>query len=99
MQYLIRKKKPKCHHVFVDGDTLCRLYSTGGMKKKKYRVAESPEGLTICTMCGNVLKLTTGDEAKAKIEKAAISERKKELARLIQAQRLDMKRGYNGLHR
>lgn len=77
MKYLIRKKKPKCYHVFVGSDTLCRLYSTGGLSKKKYVLSSTPGDLPVCQLCGAVMKLTEGDDGS--IESAPLSEKKKEL--------------------
>jgi spore germination cell wall hydrolase CwlJ-like protein len=54
MRYLIRNGKAKVAHLFEDGDTLCRLYSTGGMKKKRYQEYATDRGLSICVMCQNV---------------------------------------------
>lgn len=50
--YLVRKNKPRTAHIWTGFDTVCRMYSTGGMNKKKYHVVEKND-LPICTMCGN----------------------------------------------
>jgi hypothetical protein len=62
--YLMRKKSPVAH--LWDGlDTLCRMWSTGGMGgmskgKKKFQVSKDHGGRRICTMCANVLGRTGG---------------------------------------
>lgn len=55
MKYLLRKKvTPKTRvHYFENGDTLCRMYSTGGLRKDKYKTIPINPGLSICTMCEN----------------------------------------------
>ena len=54
MKYAINTKKKKSKaHIWDDGDTYCRMYSTGGMKKKKVEVFESTTR-EICQMCKNV---------------------------------------------
>jgi hypothetical protein len=56
MKYLIRSKgKNKAAHYWKDGDTLCRMWSTGGIDKRRaYAVFENSQGLRICHMCGQV---------------------------------------------
>jgi len=53
MKYLIRKLKSKTKHIWTGYDIACRMYSTGGLKKKKYEVVDSSD-LPVCTMCQNV---------------------------------------------
>lgn len=77
--YLVRRNKAKVYHVFIDGDTCCRLYSTGGMNKRKYKMVKDSNGLPMCQMCG--IKM-----AQRKIEHP---ETNKELARLILSQKKD----------
>ena len=67
MKYLIRKKKAKvAHYVDVgihgDIDTYCKLYSTGGLNKRKYFVVDDNSDLDICLMCSNVYKKYNGIE-------------------------------------
>lgn len=39
-------------HIWDGNDTRCRMWSTGGItKKKRYRVTDSPEGHRICALC------------------------------------------------
>lgn len=86
MKYLIRKKKPKCVHVFIGGDTLCRLYSTGGLSPSKYTLSTNDSNLPMCKMCADVIKLNQGDKPEKAIEAAPISVQKKELAQLFRQQ-------------
>jgi hypothetical protein len=52
--FLIRKKRCRVYHIFEGNDTMCRTYSTGGMRKSKFMVVhEPPEGTTICLQCKN----------------------------------------------
>ncbi len=57
MKYLIRGKgiglKAVAH--YWDGiDTYCRMWSTGGLNKRKYGVHDETQ-LPICTMCTNAI--------------------------------------------
>lgn len=49
--YLVRKKKAKTAHLWTGFDTVCRMYSTGGLRKKSYQAVAQTD-LPICTMCG-----------------------------------------------
>lgn len=49
--YLVRKKNAKTAHLWTGFDTVCRMYSTGGLRKKSYQ-AVSKTALPICAMCG-----------------------------------------------
>lgn len=42
------------HIIDSNGDTLCRLLSTGGLSPAKYRVADDKGARRICQMCMNV---------------------------------------------
>lgn len=60
MKYLIRNKGNKqSAHIWLDNDTSCKMYSTGGLGKKidhefkRYSLHDSESGKTICTMCLN----------------------------------------------
>ena len=55
MKYLInlRKESSKAH-LWDDGDTYCKMYSTGGMRKKRYQVLEDKKDRDVCVMCQNV---------------------------------------------
>ena len=48
--YLISKRKAKVAHVWTGSDTVCRMFSTGGMNKTKYLQVDASE-LKICKMC------------------------------------------------
>lgn len=48
--YLLRKNGGVAHY-WNGVDTVCKMYSTGGLRKKKYTVCESTLGRKICTMC------------------------------------------------
>lgn len=50
--YLVRKKNAKTAHIWTGYDTACRMYSTGGLRKKAY-IAVATTDLPICTMCEN----------------------------------------------
>jgi hypothetical protein len=54
MKYLINLEKPKGRaHYWDDVDTFCKMYSTGGMRKKRYKVYDSQNAREICLMCQN----------------------------------------------
>lgn len=55
MKFLIRNKGKKTSaHIWLDEDTSCTMFSTGGLSSKNgYRVSESSEGRNVCTMCIN----------------------------------------------
>ena len=60
MKYLARKAedKSKAHlwdeGLSGDGDTYCKMYSTGGLRKKKYKTYDNTQDREICLMCQNV---------------------------------------------
>lgn len=49
-------KKHSVAHLWNGTDTACRMFSTGGMRKKRQRLSDSLLGKKICTMCLNVNK-------------------------------------------
>lgn len=55
--YLINPKKPSnVAHIFVDGDTVCRMFLSGGLGyKQKFITSESPEGRKVCHNCLSVM--------------------------------------------
>lgn len=57
-KYLIRVKgKKKSAHYWDGTDTLCHLWSTGGMNQRKgWRVYDEPGEHPLCTMCINNAK-------------------------------------------
>ena len=55
MKYLINLNKPTGKaHLWDDGDSYCKMYLTGGMIKKKYRVYPDSQNREIGLMCRNV---------------------------------------------
>jgi len=55
--YLVRKKNAKTAHIWTGYDTACRMYSTGGLRKKAYQVVSASD-LQICTMCADKKMVT-----------------------------------------
>ncbi len=54
MKYLVVVKhswKGKKSHLWDGNDTLCRMYSTGGLTGRKYRLSDSSGESDICQMC------------------------------------------------
>lgn len=43
-------------HLFDGKDTLCRMYSTGGLNKKKMVIVDNQEDRELCSMCSNVYR-------------------------------------------
>jgi hypothetical protein len=70
VMYLIANKKARVSHLWNGTDTVCRLFSTGGMKKKGYEVFPETGGLPICSLCENHGK-TLPCHVKAKAERQA----------------------------
>ena len=68
--YLIANKKARVAHLWTGSDTVCRMFSTGGMKKKGYEVFPETGGLPICSLCENHGK-TLPCHVKAKQEREA----------------------------
>lgn len=57
MSYLVpsKGKLKNAAHLWTGEDTLCRMYSTGGLKLRRgYRITESAEGRRTCVMCQSV---------------------------------------------
>ena len=55
MEYLVKTRNPKVIHLWINEDTACRMYSTGGLRNKNgYAVIKERLGLPVCTMCDNV---------------------------------------------
>lgn len=58
MTFLIRKKlkgKPAVAHIWSGDDTACRMWSTGGIgRKRPYEVVEDRGEHEVCQMCKNV---------------------------------------------
>lgn len=53
--YLLRRKKSgaKCAHIWRNGDTICRMVSTGGLNLRGYVVAHMTD-LPICENCEKI---------------------------------------------
>ena len=59
MRYLLNPKKRKSAvHYWADGDTFCRMYSTGGMRKALYKVFPENPRKQVCVMCESVYLAT-----------------------------------------
>ena len=57
LMYSMNVKNPESvAHIWVLGDTVCRMYSTNGLNKKKQQRFDSPQGRKICTLCEGVYK-------------------------------------------
>ena len=57
MIYLTHSKAKKKYvaHIWTGKDTVCRMWSTGGLKKHMGWVhLDNPAGLKVCAMCRNV---------------------------------------------
>lgn len=49
-----RRAKRSRAHLWDGSDTLCRMWSTGGIKRTSYRVFSEQDGHEICRMCQHV---------------------------------------------
>jgi len=49
--YLLRNGNNGVAHYWNGVDTVCKMYSTSSMRKKKYKVSETNLGKKICFMC------------------------------------------------
>jgi hypothetical protein len=59
MKYLIRKNGTKQKaHVWLGGDTVCRMWSTGGLKRDRFEVRDDRGEREICHMCKSVSERT-----------------------------------------
>jgi hypothetical protein len=55
MKYLFNPNKEyTAAHLWDDGDTYCKMFSTGGMSKRKTQVFDDPQERRVCVMCRNV---------------------------------------------
>ena len=50
----LAKKNSKVVHFWTGTDTVCRMYSTGGIKSQDFDIVTTTLGRNICTQCGNV---------------------------------------------
>ena len=56
MKYLVNLNKTNSRaHLWDEGDTWCKMFSTGGLRKKRYQVVEQTDK-EVCAMCRNVWK-------------------------------------------
>ena len=54
-EYLIPKRQTKKRaHLWTGTDTVCRMYSTGGLGKRHYVVSETQAGHDVCQNCMNI---------------------------------------------
>ena len=54
--YLLNPLKNKSvAHIWTGYDSACRMYSTGGLTKKKQIICSDTKGKPVCQMCKNVL--------------------------------------------
>lgn len=67
MKFLVRKTGNSKSHLWNDGDTYCRMFSTNGLNKKKYHVVEKSNN-DICHMCNNVYEEYAGVRFDIKIK-------------------------------
>lgn len=49
--FLVRRSGPQVAHLWDGLDTVCRMFSTGGMKPSRYDTTDGPGDLRICAMC------------------------------------------------
>lgn len=55
MKFAINLKKQIAKaHLWDDGDTYCKMYSTGGLKIKRMSIVDDKQDREICQMCKNV---------------------------------------------
>ena len=58
--YYNAKKKSTAAHIWVDGDTACKMLSTGGLRPGIKAVHEKAGGRRVCLMCRNNYRTLTG---------------------------------------
>ena len=51
MEYLIRSNSKKPAHIWIDGDTACRMVSTGGIVHTHKYVKVNELDRRVCKMC------------------------------------------------
>lgn len=55
--FLIRNRGQKQKaHIWRGNDTVCRMWSTGGLKRKNFAICDSPQGHEICHMCALLME-------------------------------------------
>lgn len=61
--YLLNPTKRKSvAHLWTGTDTVCRMYSTKGLKEERQELTETTLGKRICTMCAIVKRKTQGSK-------------------------------------
>jgi len=52
MKYLVNLNKINSKaHLWDEGDTWCKMLSTGGLNKKKYKVTDLSMNKDVCSLC------------------------------------------------
>jgi hypothetical protein len=55
MKYLIKKTGVKVRaHIWTGEDTVCRMWSTGGLRQQRFEVREDRGDHQICHMCFSI---------------------------------------------
>ena len=56
IEYLLNPKTPGSRaHIWTGLDCACRMFSTGGMGKRRQRLFTTPMGKKVCEMCLSVV--------------------------------------------
>lgn len=56
-KYLIRDRGRQARaHYWIGNDTVCRMYSTGGMRRQGCSVHDTDCGREICQMCRHLME-------------------------------------------
>lgn len=56
VEYLLNPKTPGSKaHVWLGLDSACKMFSTGGMGKRRQKLFTTPMGKKICEMCATVV--------------------------------------------
>lgn len=53
-RYLVAQGPNAKAHLWTGTDTVCRMWSTGGLDQRLYRVTDNPKQRPTCTMCAAV---------------------------------------------
>lgn len=51
ISWLVGGKKNTRAHIWTEDDTVCRMWSTGGLKRESYEVQDDRGNHKICHMC------------------------------------------------
>ena len=60
IRYLYKNHPDAAAHLWDDGDTYCRQYSTGGLRKKRYKIHDERGDRRVCKMCNDVFEKYSG---------------------------------------